>query len=257
MTKLAFATGTALATILVASSTFAADLGVPRGPYIPPPPPQYSWTGCYAGANFGLAAGHNQWTDTQPDGNIDGNTTSARTAHSDMSGGVAGGQLGCDLQFNGNWVVGLAGSLDWSDMSGNTQDQFNAPWNLHNNVDWYGTVTGRVGAAFNNVLLYGKGGLAFAHNNFEIENSGVTLGTPSDTRLGWTAGAGLEWAFAPNWSAFLEADYFGFPSKTETFNFVPGFINTPTTINVKPYFDSFTFGVNYRFGGGAPYASRY
>jgi outer membrane immunogenic protein len=249
--KMRLLAGTAVAAVMAGSCAYAADIGPPPYPpiYAPaPPPPQFSWTGCHAGTNFGLGSGHNQWTDTQPDGNIDGNTATARTASINLTGGVVGGQIGCDVQFGGNWLIGVAGMFNGSDIAGTDQDQFNAPWTLSDHVDWYGSVTGRIGTAVNHVLLYGKGGAVFAHNNFEIENGGVTLGTPADVRVGWTAGLGLEWAFSPNWSVFLEGNYYGFPSKTETFNFVPGFINMPTTIKVQPAFETFSLGVNYRFG---------
>jgi len=252
--------GTAVAAVMAVTTAYAADMPM-KAPFVPAPPPQFSWTGCHVGVNAGLGAGHLQWTDTQPDGNVDGNTGTNRTAHTDMSGGVAGGQLGCDMQFGGNFVVGIAGMMNWSDITGTNQDQFNAPWTLRDNIDWYASITGRLGIAVNNVLFYGKGGVAFEHNNFEIENSGVTLGTPSDVRTGWTLGAGLEWAFAPNWSAVVEANYYSFAAKSELFNnpgaVGGGFINPPFTINVQPAFETFTLGVNYRFGGGGPVYARY
>src|SRR5579872_173668 len=241
--------GTAVAAMMAGSSAYAADLPT-KTPYpAPVVAPQFSWSGCHMGGNTGLGAGHTKFTDTKPDGNIDNDllALTARTANTDLSGSVFGGQVGCDVQFS-NWVVGIAGSLNWSDITGTNMDQFNQTWTLRDKMDWYATVTGRIGTAINNMLLYGKGGVAFAHNKFEIENSGVTLGTPADVRTGWTIGTGIEWSFAPNWSAFVEANYYGFASKTETFNVVPGFINPPTTINVKPSFETLTFGVNYRFG---------
>jgi outer membrane immunogenic protein len=253
--------GTAIAALMAGSSAYAADLGV--GPqFMPPPPPapQSGWTGCHMGINYGLGAGHVQWTDTQADGNIDSDllATTARTASTEMSGGVAGGQIGCDLQFGGNWVMGIAGSLNWSDITGTNQDQFNNAWTLRDHIDWYSTVTGRAGFAVGNVLIYSKGGVVFAHNAFEIENSGVTLGAPADVRTGWTVGTGIEWAFAPNWSAVIEGGYYSFPSKTETFNSATAvagaFVNPPFTINVQPSFETLTLGVNYRFGAGSsPY----
>ena len=239
--------GTAVAAITAMSSAYAADLSLPAP--VLAPAPQFSWTGCHVGINFGLGADHTQWTDTQPDGNIDGNgPPTARTAHTDMSGGVAGGQIGCDFAFGGAFLVGVAGSANWSDITGTNQDQFNAPWTLRNNMDWYASATGRVGWAANNLLLYAKGGFAWAHNNFEIENTGVTLGTPSDRRTGWTLGTGFEWAFTPHWSAFVEGNYYAMGSTTETFSLVPGFINPPTTINVKQSFETVTAGLNFRFG---------
>jgi len=207
---------------------------------------------------------HTTWQDTVADGNIDNNlpflgfgfgNPTTRTANIDGAGGVAGGQLGCDYQFGGIWVVGIAGSINWSDVSATGMDQFNQTWTLRDKMDWYSTVTGRVGwTPINTALVYGKGGAVFAHNNFEIENSGVTLGTPNQVITGWTVGAGVEWAFSPSWSIFLEGSYFGLPTKTETFNnafaVANAFVNPPFTINVKPSFETVTFGVNYHFWGG-------
>lgn len=238
----------ATAAVAVVSSANAADLS-PMYRKAPPSAPTFSWTGCHIGTHTGLGAGHTQWTDTQGDGNIDASFTT-RTAHTDMSGALYGGQLGCDMQLNSNWVIGLEGSISASDITGTNQDQFNAPWTLRNNNDWFGSVTGRLGfAAPNNVLLYTRGGVAFAHNNFEIENSGVTLGMPSSTVVGWTIGSGIEWAFAQSWSVFTEANYYSFGNQTQTFNVVPGFINLPTTINTKQQIETLTIGVNFRFGG--------
>jgi outer membrane immunogenic protein len=244
--------GAAIAAVAAVSVAYGADLGQPYAPPYIPSAPQSVWSGCHIGVNGGLGALHTQWADTQIDGNIDGSGTTAQTAHLDGAGGVAGGQFGCDMQF-GSFVLGVAGSYDISDITGTNQDQFNSPWTLRDNIDWFATATGRVGVAANNFLIYGKGGVAYAHNNFEIENTGVTLGTPSDVRTGWTAGAGIEWAFAGHWSAVLEANYYAFPSKTELFNnptaVAGGFVNAPFTINVQPSFETVTFGLNYRFGG--------
>jgi outer membrane immunogenic protein len=243
----------AVAATAITAAGAAAAADIPAATRAPPalaPAPQFSWTGCYLGGHVGLGAGHTQFRDTQPDGNIDGNTMSNRTAHTDSSGGVYGGQIGCDLQTGSPWVIGLQGTFSGANISGTDQDQFNAPWTLTNTIDWYATITGRVGWAINNVLLYGKGGAAWVHDKLEIENSGVFLGNPQVTRLGWTIGTGVEWAFAPNWSAFVEANYYSFGDTTSTFNFVPGFINMPTTINTKQNFETFTLGVNYRFSWG-------
>jgi outer membrane immunogenic protein len=250
--RLQLGTATALAVILSGSTAYAADMGVPARLPAPPPPPQFSWSGCYVGGNAGLGAGETQWQDPAPDGNIDA-LADGRTAHTNMSGAVVGGQVGCDVQFYNNWVAGIAGSFDSSNIAGTNFDQFNDTWSLRNQGEWYGTITGRIGAAFggmNNILLYTKGGVVFARNQFEIENSNVTLGTPTDTRTGWTLGGGLEWAFAPNWSAFIETDYYGFGFKSENFDAAPAFIAAPPIINVKQSFETLTLGVNYRFGSG-------
>jgi outer membrane immunogenic protein len=247
--KTSFLAGTALAGILAGTSAYAADVRVPlKAPIVAP---QFSWTGCYVGGNVGIGAGHAEWTDIVPDGNIDNDliARTARTAHTDMSGMVAGGQVGCDYQFNGSWVIGIAGSLNASDVTGTNMDQFNQTWTLRDKIDWYGSVTGRIGAAINTALIYARGAYAFAHNNFEIENSGVTLGTPSNTRTGWTLGVGVEWAFAPCWSAFVEGNYYRFGNNTETFANNLNFVMQPPLINVQPIaFETLTVGLNYRFG---------
>jgi outer membrane immunogenic protein len=244
--------------IAATNCAYAADLA--PAPYVPPPP-VFSWTGCHIGAHIGLAAGRATWQDTAPDGNIDGLGT-RRTAITNTSGGIYGGQLGCDYQFVGSsFVVGLEGTIDGANIEGTNQDAFNAPWTLRNRVPLFGTVTGRVGYAVpgaSNVLLYFRGGVVFSENRFEIENSGVTLGTPSATRTGWTVGAGVEWAFAPAWSLFVEGDYYDTGKATEAFNFVPGFINPPTTIQTHTTYETLKLGVNFRFwGGGGPVMARY
>ncbi|MEH2529482.1 opacity protein-like surface antigen [Bradyrhizobium sp. AZCC 1614] len=74
------------------------------------------------------------------------------------------------------------------------------PWKFSN--PWFGTVRGRAGYAFNNVLFFGTGGLAFG------ELRATTFGlTESHTNVGWTLGAGAEVGLAPNWSAKIEYLY--------------------------------------------------
>jgi outer membrane immunogenic protein len=250
MNKLLVA-GVATALVALVGSAVAADLGFPtRSPGLGP-----TWTGCHLGASAGLGAGHNQWTDQRPNlpfgtGFIDANGF-GETANTDMSGGLVGGQLGCDYQFLGFWVAGLQGTFSYSDITGTNFDQFNDTWSLRTNVDWLATATGRLGYAINNVLLYGRGGAAWAHNKFEIENAETNLGTPQATRLGWTAGAGIEWAFAPNWSAFVELNYFNFGGQNVSFpgnafngagGATPAFI-----VNTGLTMETAQIGVNYRF----------
>jgi outer membrane immunogenic protein len=220
----------------------------------------------HVGAHVGLATGRNTWQDTRPDGNIDGFTTSARTAITNASGGIYGGQLGCDYQFVGtSFVVGLEGTVDGANIEGTNQDEFNAPWTLRERIGLYGTVTGRVGYAVpgaSNVLLYFKGGVVFANTRFEIENSGITLGTPSTTRTGWTVGAGVEWAFAPAWSLFVEGDYYDTGHATEGFTnafaIANGSVLAPFTINTHTTYETLKVGVNFRFWSeGGPVVARY
>ena len=159
-------------------STRAADLPYgSRTPYtVNQPLNVYSWAGPYLGANLGYDWGSVERSPTKPQG---------------FSGGV---QAGYNWQ-SGPLVFGVEGDLQAT----GAEDTF-APWKISN--PWFGTLRGRAGYAFNNVLLYGSAGLAFG------ELRAQTFGwTESHTNAGWTAGVGAEVGFAPNWSAKLEYLY--------------------------------------------------
>jgi outer membrane immunogenic protein len=240
--------------VIAAGAAGAADLSAPyvKSPPIMPPP--FSWTGCYIGTQSGVGTGHTKWQDVNVPGDIDG-LGFGRTATTDQSGAVYGGQLGCDYQFGGPTffggpiVLGLQGQFSGSTVSSTEIDQFNATWALRNQIDWYGSVTGRAGVAVDRFLPYVKGGVAWDHNKIEIENSGFTLGTPSLTRTGWTIGSGLEWAFAPSWSIFFETDYYDFSGQNSPLPGNAGSNNGPFQINTKQTFETFTIGLNWRFMG--------
>jgi outer membrane immunogenic protein len=168
----------ALAAAGWAMSANAADLNyAPRGPYtVNQPLNAYSWAGPYLGANLGY-----DW------GSVDHNPTKP-------SGFVGGGQAGYNWQ-NGPWVFGIEGDIEATGAA----DTF-APWKFSN--PWFGTVRGRAGYAFNNVLFYGTGGLAFG------ELRGDTFGmSESHTTAGWTLGLGTEVGLTQNWTAKIEYLY--------------------------------------------------
>src|SRR5579863_63211 len=177
MSRIAFGAAALIACCWSASAQ-AADLPYgSRAPYtVNQPLNMYSWAGPYLGGNIGWA-----W------GSVDNNPTKP-------SGFVGGAQAGYNWQ-TGPWVFGVEGDMQATGAS----DTF-APWKFSN--PWFGTVRGRAGYAFNNVLFYGTAGLAFG------ELSGQTFGfTETHTNAGWTAGLGAEFAFAPSWSAKLEYLY--------------------------------------------------
>jgi outer membrane immunogenic protein len=168
----------AVALISAVSSVQAADLPYEsRAPYtVNQPLNVYSWAGPYLGGNLGW-----NW------GSVDNNPTKP-------SGFVGGAQAGYNWQ-TGPWVFGVEGDLQATGAS----DTF-APWKFSN--PWFGTVRGRAGYAFSNILFYGTAGLAFG------ELQGQTFGlTESHTNVGWTVGLGAEFGFARNWSAKVEYLY--------------------------------------------------
>jgi outer membrane immunogenic protein len=160
------------------TSSAAADLNYgPRGAYtVNQPLNAFSWAGPYLGGNLGYA-----W------GSVDNNPAKP----SGFSGGV---QAGYNWQ-NGPFVFGLEG-----DIQATGAEETFAPWKFSN--PWFGTVRGRAGYSFNNVLFYGTGGLAFGE--LRAETFGLS---ETHTNAGWTLGAGAEMGFAPNLSAKVEYLY--------------------------------------------------
>jgi outer membrane immunogenic protein len=251
--KNSFHAGLVATAITAVGSAGAADLRYP--PPVIAPVESFGWTGCYVGSHTGLAAGHTAWQDTLPLGTIDA-TMTGQTANTDKSGAIYGAQVGCDYQFNRGWVIGLEGSFAAATLTGTNMDQFNSTWTLRSKDDWITSVAARVGFAVDRVLLYTRGGVAWAHNKFEIENTAILDGTPSTTRIGWVIGSGIEWAFAPCWSVFLEADFYSFNGANVSF---AGDVINPTpafAVNTTQTIETMKFGVNYRFGGTSV-ASRY
>ena len=245
------------AAILVAGAAHGADLGVP---YTKAAAPAFSWTGCYAGTQGGLGSAHTKWQDADTPGDIDGNAVNVleNTANTDMSGAYYGGQLGCDYQFAGKWlggdlVLGLQGMFGLSNITGTNMDQFNATWSLRDKVDRFGSLTGRLGTTITDrTLVYVRGGVAWAHNQFEIENNGFNLGTPSTSRAGWTVSSGLEFAITPSWTFFLETSYYGFNAQNVLFagNLNPNVLNSPFNVKTSQTMETFQVGLNYRFWTG-------
>ena len=109
-------------------------------------------------------------------------------------------------------------TVSWADIKGgtNTGSVFGAPLGatFNTEVDWASTLTGRVGVAFDRWLVYGKGGVAWASDSYTTNLYTFPASVEmTDTRIGWTAGAGVEYAFAPRWSAKLEYNYMDFGTK--------------------------------------------
>ena len=173
-----FMVGAAVAAALGSVSAQAADFNYGRqAPYtVNQPLNAYSWAGPYLGGTLGY-----EW------GSVGNNPTKP-------SGLVGGLTAGYNWQ-NGPWVFGAEGDINLT----GANDAF-APWKFSN--PWYGTVRGRAGYAFNNILFCGTGGLAFGGLR------GETFGlSESHTSLGWTLGAGAEFGLAQNWTAKIEYLY--------------------------------------------------
>jgi outer membrane immunogenic protein len=120
-------------------------------------------------------------------------------------------------------------------------------------LDWFGTVRGRIGLAWDRLLIYATGGYAYGGLKYGLEMS-ETFGASaannlSFTRGGYAAGAGAEYAFAPNWSGKFEYQYLNLGSATITAQeFNNGPIPFAVTTSTNFQYHTFRLGLNYHFG---------
>jgi outer membrane immunogenic protein len=238
----------------------AADLAVKAPMYKAPPPiPVFSWTGCYVGGNVGGVWAHKEWTNTDP---FFFPGVAGWGTH-DQSSFIGGFQAGCDYQFAGGFVIGIAGDYDWTNAKANSGVLFPAlaGFSTQAQINNLASVTGRIGYAWDRFLGYVKGGGAWERDNYALFNAaGVTVATASETRGGWTVGIGGEYAFT-NWiSAFAEYDYYNFGTRGNTL--VCGAVGCFAGLNtarfdVKDTKSVFKVGLNFRFGGYNSVVARY
>jgi outer membrane immunogenic protein len=235
---------------LLGTTTLASAADLPA-PYTKAPPPIiaiYDWSGFYIGINGGGATSHNCWG-LNNDG-ITGTgvlSPAAGEGCHDATGGLVGGQIGYRWQST-NWVFGVEAQGDWADLFGSNTSLFYGPgFENQTSTDAIGLFTGQVGYAWNNVLLYVKGGAAVTDNKYNGVIGGVVLDQVNDTRWGGAVGAGLEVGFAPNWSVGAEYDHLFMDNPNLNFNFVGGGFSRSD--NIRQDVDMATVRLNYRFGG--------
>jgi outer membrane immunogenic protein len=225
----------AAAGLAISLAAQAADLE--RAPvYRPPPPAVPIWTSCYLGANAGGGWAQASMSDPIFD------TSIGSVAHGGL---VGGGQFGCDYQV-GPVVIGFQAMADAGDIKGSALQPNGFVLNNFS-VAWIETLTARVGFLVQPIaLLYLKGGGAWMQQNVTMTVAGVSVATEKSTIGGWTAGGGIEFLFAPNWSAFVEYSYHSFGDNQATLTLPGGIIPLNFNLNVKS--QTILVGVNFRFG---------
>lgn len=259
---------------LIAAPAMAADLRMPVKAPVAPIVPVFSWTGWYIGGNVG-----GSWADVPETFgiplfalNIANKATSTSI--------IGGGQIGYNYQMD-HVVLGVEADLDWRNNNNNFSCPVIAPTgcvaasasilSLRDQQNWLGTVRGRLGLAFDRVLVYGTGGLAYGNVQHTLNETQLTapgggflaalIVTDNTTRTGWAAGAGIEYAISDQWSIGVEYLHVDLGSST---------LNTPTpavvinTVTFNP--SSATFidrsdivraRLDWRFNFGGPVAARY
>jgi outer membrane immunogenic protein len=237
---------------LGAAPAVGADL--PAQTYSKAPPiyaPIYDWSGFYVGLNGGGGSSQKCWDFTDVNGFIQ------QEGCHDATGGTFGGQVGYRWQTAG-WVFGVEAQGNWADFRGDNISSFFPTDRNQSRVDAFGLFTGQFGYAWNNALVYVKGGSAVTADKYSLFDipSGVLLDTASESRWGGVVGVGFEYGFASNWSVGFEYDHMfmgtrdvNFFDTTGAFDFVE---------HIRQDVDLFTVRFNYKFGGfGGPVVARY
>ncbi|MDQ0391784.1 outer membrane protein [Labrys monachus] len=247
-----------LAAVLLLSSTaaFAADLAPQAAEPIAPIVAPFSWTGLYAGINGGYAFG------TRRDANMTealGGSPENTFKYGSLSqkGGFGGIQAGYNQQY-GNFVLGLEADIEGAAIDGKA-----SRFNNHNgstvstkdNVNWFGTVRPRIGYAFDNILIYATGGVAFGGVRYgqDYYQRDVLIYTAnsrdSSTKVGFVLGAGVEYAINDHWSAKLEYQYIDLGTSKASAPEITGPTVTGYSINgkMRTDFSTIRLGLNYRF----------
>jgi outer membrane immunogenic protein len=292
-----------LPTILVSTVTCiaaasAADLPVKAPVKVVAP---FNWTGCYVGANAGWKGGRFRdesasvpsttgtipgivGTFTAPADNIFLDPINANSA-------AAGGQIGCRWQMPQNWVLGVEGDFDWTDLHGTVVNRTTGPGTtfvpgdfFDNRARWESSARVIVGRSWDRLLVYGTGGIAFSDvkmtGNF-IQSIGVytngragvypaSTGSDSQVLVGGTIGAGLAYALNKNWDIGGEYRYTRYQGADYGVGQVAGICGLTTAVpggvgcfnqNVTGHKSLETnevlLKVNYRFDWAGPVVAKY
>jgi outer membrane immunogenic protein len=258
-------------TVATAVAAQAADLPTRKAPpapvYVPPP---FTWTGFYVGVNAGgiWATGNTTTTFYNAGFPVLSNVNYGRVG-SGASGFIGGGQAGYNFQ-SGAAVFGIETDFDGTSLSkshstlGSTfyyiptvADSFTS--NASARMNWLGTTRARVGFVAtpdNRLMFYGTGGVAYgggsAHASvYDADYGWGWAGSKSDTRVGWTIGAGAEYAITNNVTLKGEYLYYNLGSTNEvgvaTGSALSAFPNSYLASKVTYEGSIFRAGVNYKF----------
>ena len=233
----------AAAALLSCVRADAADIPAPVYKAAPVMAPAFNWSGFYIGGNVGYG-----WGDINS-GTIGGSA--------DIDGWFVGGQLGWNWQAAGSpWVWGFEIDSQWANIeNGATVTAGNAVATAFSDLNYFGTARLRLGYAWDRAMFYGTGGLAWGSNDIGVgvAVNGLTAGVnSSNTHLGWTVGAGLEWALIDNWSAKIEYLYIKLDSEQYFGGIATGGFDADIDVH------TIKVGLNYRFGYGKnPVMARY
>ncbi len=229
--------------------------------------PGYNWSGFYTGVNAGYGRGERAGDITAFSTGLGipgavGAGTIPSFFNLRPEGALGGLQAGYNWQ-SGHWVLGVEADIQAADINRSVVIPHAAlgPFvptlsTASTDLDWFGMARGRAGYAWNEVLLYGTGGLAYGG-----VSDGATVarvpppppggghGMTSSTRIGWAAGAGVEWAFRPAWSLKAEYMHVDLGSTTTRMVFPVAPVNF-IDYRFQHAYDIVRVGINYKWGDG-------
>lgn len=226
----------------------AADMTAPAYSKVPAAPVMtYDWTGCYVGGHVGGVVSRDR-------------TTNVLGSYHDFgsTGFIGGGQIGCDYQFAAGWVGGVEARAAWSSLKNshastvrNLNTGVTVPSQFTLGNDFLASATARLGYSFaNRWLVFARGGAAWTREKIDdafTSTAGLAVDPGSTlSRTGWTAGTGVEWAFASHWSANLEYNYYDFGTRGTLLTSATNNA-TVSIFSIKDTIHAVTAGVNYRF----------
>ena len=240
-----------LAALGVSSAT-AADLGAPpaKAPVVAP---AITWGGFYLGAQGGGGWGQSKesYLGAPNDPAFIG------TQNYTTSGGFVGGVIGYNWQA-GAAVFGLEGDYHWSDINGRSAIINVGPPNVldtyYTALRSFGDIKGRLGYADGPALWFVSGGAAVGDIQHRYSAGLVPPSfAASQIRWGWTAGAGVEYMFAPNWSAKAEYNYIDLGGAAP----IQYTVDPTDRSEWKDTFHTVKVGLNYHFNWGGPVVAKY
>jgi outer membrane immunogenic protein len=222
----------------------------------PAPISTFAWDGFYLGVNAGYAWGSNSWTSG---GVFESPVLSAGNANPSFNHVLGGVQGGANYQI-GSWVVGIEADVSALGAKGSDTEAVSGIGlpgvftTADSQIDWLALVTGRVGYAWDRALFYAKGGVAGGDtkDSFALfSHTGVPafldFGTKTNLMVGWTVGGGIEYAFAPRWTAKIEYDYVDLGTNSENFNILSSGATVTFREDINHTANIVKFGANYRF----------
>ncbi|MEJ0050639.1 MAG: outer membrane beta-barrel protein [Methylovirgula sp.] len=244
----------AISSAILGSVAMAADLPSEKGPPVyAPPPPVFSWTGVYIGGQVGYEWGHTSVALDVPGG--------PATGFHDQ-GVVGGGHVGYNYEIGslggflpglggtgGGIVVGIEGDVNGASYTG-SDPALAGTILLRDRTEVDASIRGRVGVAFDRVLIYGTGGAAFGSIRNSLDAPGL-IGEAHETgRVGWTAGGGIEYAIDNNWSIRAEYRYTDYGHYDTTYTSFP--VVGPFSLRYHDTDNRVQAGFSYKFDEAPP-----